>query len=75
MGVEPTASLILSAGGLPVAYRAISINVPGGIRTGLADRSLGRSATGTSFSLDGWIRTSVLPLPTRADEAGLSYTQ
>ena len=67
-GVEPPASLVLSEGGLPVAYRASrpppcqravgrrprrAGRVPGGSRTrlsGLEDRRLGRSATGTSFS-------------------------
>ena len=61
-GVESPASLLLGEGGLPVAYRATivrrvvkepSVRVPGGSRTrlsGLEDRRLGRSATGTSFS-------------------------
>ena len=99
VGVEPTASLVLSQGGLPIAYRAILVRVPCGSWTrlsGLEDRRLCQSAKGTKsgrrgsrtlkahrsvvfgttaianwlalpFSLDGWIRTSDLRLPTPAD--------
>lgn len=62
-GVEPPASFVLSEGGLPVAYQAAccalskSSRVPGGSRTrlsGLEERRLGRSATGTSLQRKEW---------------------
>jgi hypothetical protein len=34
VGFEPTASFVLSEGGLPIAYRAMSMNAKGRIRTG-----------------------------------------
>ena len=82
-GVEPPASLGLSKGGLPVAYRAAFVRSaegegvepprlvarPGSVRV--------PSPVGLPFrlSLDGWIRTSVLRLPTPADETRLSHIQ
>jgi hypothetical protein len=64
-GFEPPASLHLKEGGLPVAYQATYVRrlvkeqpfrVPGGSRTrlsGLEDRRLGRSATGTARTAEG----------------------
>jgi hypothetical protein len=64
-GFEPSASLHLKEGGLPVAYQATlvrrlvkepSVRVPGGGRTrlsGLEDRRLDRSATGTLRTAEG----------------------
>jgi hypothetical protein len=34
VGLEPTASFVLSEGGLPIAYRAVLNNAEGRIRTG-----------------------------------------
>ena len=74
VGLEPTASLVLSQGGLPIAYRAIlSVSAQNRTRTckrpGLSRAALPLGVSGPAASDPGWTRTigrhlvRVLPSP------------